>query len=449
MSKPLTWRAALRCSSAALSLFLASCGASTEFYRGVDDDVSQGNYRQAITRVRENKDEYGDKSSVLFSLDMGLLFHYAGEPDSSTAHLLAAEQEIEKLYTKSISLAAASFLLNDNVLPYDGEDFEKVLVNVFLALNFAQQGEPDEALVEARKVDLKLRELSKQYEGKNRYREDAFIRYIAGVLYETDGEINDAFISYRRAYETYQIYAKEYGTKTPHFLLDDLVRTATLMSFDEEAATYRGLGGKPYVKTGRAPGAILVITYTGKGPVKDEVRPTVSIPDTAGTLHTFQIALPKFLPRFRGPRSYRVFVRPVRDTLAVTHTGTEVAEDVTAIAAKALEDRLTMVYLKSGGRALTKFLAAEKAKSELKKNDDKVVNFLGSLAIDVAVGATERADLRTWRTLPSEFQLARMDLPPGTYDLSVNSSDGGCSVPWQNVTVRSGKTSLFIVDDVR
>ena len=250
---------------AALSFFLASCGSTSAFYAGVENDIAGGKYIAALEQVRANRPAYGDKSTVLYNLDVGLLFHYAGVPDSSTLYFFAAEKEIGELYTKSVSLAAASILLNDNVLPYEGEDFEKVLVNVFLALNYAQKGEPDDALVEARKVDEKLREYARQYEGKNKYSEDAFIRYVTGVLYESRGEINDAFIAYRKALETYRVYAKEYGTAAPSFLLDDLVRTATLMSFDDEAASYRAMGGKGFTAGGGPSGSVIVLAYSGRG----------------------------------------------------------------------------------------------------------------------------------------------------------------------------------------
>lgn len=235
MSGLLRFRKALWCVIAALSVLLMSCGSSSEFFVPVDNNISQGKYAEAIEIVRSNRQWYGDKASVLYNLDMGLLYHYAGESDSSINYLLAAEKEIEDLYTKSISQQVMSFVVNDNILSYEGEDFEKALINVFLALNYAEKGMTDDALVEARKVDLKLREYARQYDEKNKYQEDAFIRYIAGALYETGGEINDAFISYKKSYEAYQTYSKEYGTSAPSFLLDDLVRTATLMSFDDEA----------------------------------------------------------------------------------------------------------------------------------------------------------------------------------------------------------------------
>lgn len=443
----------------ALSLFLSSCGISTGFYKSLDADVATGDYGDALETVRDHREAYGDKSSVLYHLDMGLLHHYAGQTDSSTAYLLAAEREIEELYTKSISLEAMSLLLNDNVLPYEGEDFEKVLVNVFLALNFAEKGEEDEAVVEARKVDLKLREYARQYEGKNAYQEDAFARYLAGVLYESNGEINDAFISYRKAHEAYEAYATRFGTTAPDCLLDDLVRTAEQLGFTEDALHYQELGGKAFNRSGLPAGSLVVITYAGLSPLKTEVRSSVSIPDDDGTIHTFQIALPKFTPRYAGSRTYAVNVRRDRDSLVVGSAVTQVAEDVTAIASRVLDDRLALVYLKSGGRALLKFLAAEKAKAAIKKSGggnesgersgNTLANILGSLALDIVIGATEQADVRTWRTLPAQFQMSRLMLQPGTYSVGVESSDGGYSLPAEAVTIRAGKTTFLLVDDIR
>ncbi len=433
--------------AAALSFFLFGCANIEALQREVDANIARGNYKQAIEQIRGNNKLYGEKESVLYNLDLGLLYHYLGEPDSSNKFFFQAEKEIDNLYTKSVSQQILSFIINDNIIPYEGEDFEKVMVNVFLALNFAEKGMADEALVEARKVDLKLREYSRQYEGKNTYQEDAFIRYITGALYETAGEINDAFIAYRNSYETYKTYQKDYGTSAPSFLLDDIVRTATLMAFTEEKEQYEKLGGKKYDrKRAKQEGSILVVTYVGQAPKKEQIKPTVSIPDSAGTIHTFQIALPKFVPRYFGGRKYFVEAVGASDSLVAAP---ELAQDITAIASKALDERLTLIYLKSGGRALLKFLAAEKAKSDLKKNESKLANIFGSIAIDLVVGATEQADTRVWRTLPAQIHLARINVKPGKYTLKVASSDGQFTLRDVPVNVQAGKTSFVIVDDVR
>jgi uncharacterized protein len=450
---------ALRLSAAACSLLLASCAAPTAFYRDVDAGMAAGKYDEAIATVRSNRQAYGEKASVLYRLDMGALFHYAGNPDSSSVYLLAAEREIGDLYTKSISAEALAFVLNDNVLPYDGEDFERVLVNVYLALNFAAKGLPDEAVVEARKVDLKLKDYARQYQGKNAYQEDAFARYLSGILYESTGEINDAFIAYQKAHEAYALYESTFGTPEPPFLLNDLVRTARMLAFTEEAERYRALGGAEPAAGSARPGSVVVIAYAGLGPVKIEERPSVSIADESGTIHTFQVALPRFLPRMKGSRTYDITVERAADSSQAATGRTVLAEDVTAIAGKVLEDRLGLIYLKSGGRALLKFLAAEKAKSAIKQksgndgktetNGDRLTNFLSSLAIDLVVGATEAADLRTWRTLPAQFQISRIFLPAGEYRMHASSQDGGYRMTQDSVRVHAGKSTFVLLDDLR
>ncbi|MCK5571505.1 MAG: hypothetical protein KAJ12_02040, partial [Bacteroidetes bacterium] len=124
-------------------------------------------------------------------------------------------------------------------------------------------------------------------------------------------------------------------------------------------------------------------------------------------------------------------------------------EDVNALAAQSLEDRLGLIYLKSGGRAILKFLAAETAKAEIKKGDNEMANILGSIAVDILVSATEQADLRCWRTLPAEFQMARMNLEPGEYRLKISASDGGFGLTTEPFVVRPGEVTFAIVDDVR
>lgn len=432
---------------AALSAFLSGCAGTAALMQEVDTAIGRGEYRSAIATLRNNHELYGSTSSVLYNLDLGLLYHYLGEPDSSIKFLLLAEREMEDLYTKSITGQFLSFVVNDNLLPYEGEDHEKVLVNLFLALNFAQKGDIDAALVEARKVDLKLREYTRRYDGKNTYKEDPFLRYLTGALYETAGEINDAFIAYRNAYRTYKDSEETYGTSPPSFLLDDIVRTATLMRFEEERLEFEKLGGHPYDRRRQQhEGSVLVVTYVGKGPRKIQIRPSVSIADTAGIIHTFQIALPKFQPRYFGGRVYEVILTSGHDTIA---SKADVAHNITAIAGKALDDRITNIYLKSGGRAVLKFLAAEKAKSDLKKNQSKLVNILGSIAIDAVIAATEQADTRMWRTLPAQIHLSRIHAPAGEYICTVNANDGAFTLRNVPVTVKPGKTSLVIVDDLR
>jgi uncharacterized protein len=428
-----------------LSLLLQGCAMSVEFYKEVDNNVSIDRFDLAAEVVENNRKTYGEGSSVLYNLETGLLRHYAGEYDASNARFLESEREMDELYTQSVSTGVGSFVLNDNLLPYEGEDFEKVYVNLFLALNYARLGKIEDAIVEARKVDLKLNEYSRKYDGKNSYKQDAFVRYVMGVLYEANGEPNDAFISYRQAYDGYKAYDTLYATGCPSYLESDLIRTAGGLGFVDELSEYENTFGMKYTPPPKDEGTLLVLIYSGKGPVKEEVKLKVSIMDKDGTVHTFVAAVPKFRSRQRSFRQYRISVKG--DEMSEDKSS-ELGENVDAIAAKNLDERIGMIYLKTAGRALLKFLAAEKAKKEMKKNDSALANFLTSVAVDAAYDASEKADIRTWRTLPHDIQLARLQLPAGSYTVSV-SDQSSQPVDSRTVTIKPGSVSVQIVPDVK
>ena len=52
-----------------------------------------------------------------------------------------------------------------------------------------------------------------------------------GMIYENQGQLNDAFISYRQALEAYDTYRTHYGTPVPQALVIDALRTAQKLRF--------------------------------------------------------------------------------------------------------------------------------------------------------------------------------------------------------------------------
>ena len=429
-----------------LLLLLAGCGMKTDFYREVETGLSAKNYAVALKVLQDQEEEFGEKNAVLYNLEMGALTHYSARYEESNRHFLAAEKMMEDLYTKSISTEVAALALNDNIIPYSGEDFEKVFVNLFLALNFAEMGDIEEALVEARKVDLKLNQYSRQYEGKNVYKQDAFVRYIMGALYEAAGEVNDAFISYKKAYDGYKIYEAQFKTPCPSFLKTDLVRTATLLRFDEDRKRFEKEFGITYTRPKKKGGSVLMIIHSGRGPIKEENKIKVTLPDKDAVLHTFNVAFPKFVSRERMQVRYDVEVSS--QSVPLRKTAAELGEYVTEIARKSLDDRIGLVYLKAGGRAVLKFLAAEAAKKEWKKDGDETGNFFKSLLVDIAVDATEQADIRTWRTLPNQMFFVRLDLPSGTHNVSLTGRNPYRNLLADQVTVKEGKVVFRLFVDV-
>ncbi|MCK4312948.1 MAG: hypothetical protein KAW88_09465, partial [Candidatus Cloacimonetes bacterium] len=108
-------------------------------FAGIDEKLVSRDYSGAIAQIESAKGKYyKKKEQALYYLDIGMLYHYNKQYKKSNEFLTKAENAIDELYTKSISRAAASLLINDNVMEYSGEDYEDIYLNVFKALNYLE-----------------------------------------------------------------------------------------------------------------------------------------------------------------------------------------------------------------------------------------------------------------------------------------------------------------------
>jgi hypothetical protein len=105
---------------ALIGLLVFSCAPPIKHYVKVNQSLMQQDYDSAIAELQKNKGEYKERNAALFYLEEGLLQHFASNYQQSTQSLAKAEGIMDELYTKSISKQAASFLINDNTIPYSG-----------------------------------------------------------------------------------------------------------------------------------------------------------------------------------------------------------------------------------------------------------------------------------------------------------------------------------------
>ncbi|EQD48191.1 hypothetical protein B1A_14146, partial [mine drainage metagenome] len=68
---------------------------------------------------------------------------------------------------------------------------------------------------------------------------------------------------------------------------------------------------------------------------------------------------------------------------------------------------------------------------------------------DVANVASDEADTRSWRTLPSQMDYAELDLAPGTYDIAVYPMGVSGPVVNRRVTLVPGQFVLLHETDGR
>ena len=135
----------------------ASTRTSKKHFIGINEKLISRDYAGTLKQIESAKGKfYTEKERALYYVDAGMLNHYQGNYEESNTLLSKAEKDFDELYTKSLSRAAASMLLNDNILAYSGEDYENIYINVFMALNYIEMDDFDGAFVEIRKINNKF-----------------------------------------------------------------------------------------------------------------------------------------------------------------------------------------------------------------------------------------------------------------------------------------------------
>ncbi|MFP4467140.1 MAG: COG3014 family protein [Candidatus Goldiibacteriota bacterium] len=382
------------------------------FYKKLDSFVAAGEYKAADEVITEEKGQYKGHHELLYYFDKGAVLQMLEEYRESTDYLEKAELMIEELYTKSATQHLSSFLTNDMNLPYEGEDFEQVMVNIMKALNFMYMGDFEGARVEARKVNNRLNLLADKYEEDHIYREDPFARYLSAIAYEAAGtrqELNGAYIDYKRCYRTYKKHAEIYGTQVPHSIKTDILRTAHALGRRQELAAYKDEFGIERFETyamSRKRGEVILIIYDGFAPYKKSVKKRMPTKDKKGKKFFVSVAFPKFITR-------GYFVRGASLTAGGKAYTSSIAADIAKMAVKNLEHKNTLIAVKAVARATAKYLAA-RAISDNGKN--QTLSILTGFYNEMS----EQADTRSWRTLPARFHVMRVPLKKGEHSIDLN-----------------------------
>jgi hypothetical protein len=399
-------------------------------YHDMRANMINGDWKTASAQLESSKEKvYGKADRVMFWLNMGTVLHYANEFDKSQQNLVEAEKTMDELFTKSITEEASKLIISESIQDYPGEDFEKVLLYLYTSLNNIKLNKINDALVEARRADelLKKMQVHAEKEGKNAvgtiYKQDAFMLWLVGLFYEMEGKssMNDAFLAYKAAYKSYrEDYAGHFGSGPPKFLGEDLVRTAKLMGFEQDAEQFKketGASGETAEKL-QAGGEVVLIHAMGEAPFKEEFFIDGKMPDG----YVMRIALPKFVA-IQGQVAYAEVKAGGVDARS------ELAEPISQIVLKNFEYRLPAIQARAIARAIVKYAATKTAQAGADKADKTgVAGALVGLAGNVASAASEAADCRSWTTLPSSVGVARMWLPAGHHQLEITFHNGSGAV---------------------
>lgn len=403
-------RAALVLAAAAC---LPGCGPSHHTKKTLNAHLAAQDFPSAEAYLQTVKDsEYTRKNQVLYYLDLGLIQHHAGKFKESDASFEKAENRMIELYTKSATKAAGTMLLNDMTMDYGGEAYERALTNVFRALNFVFLGLPDEALVESRKVEAYLDELSRGKNSRRAYKDDAFARYLDHLLYLDADKQDDARISLEAAEAAYGWYAKTYNTPKPAFDLPSDPEAGELVFIH-----YNGVAPRKISKTFQVAwneAALAVNALKAKNDPEANSAQFKNALAAGITGKAITVAFPEYV---QDP--YLIAGSEVR--VGEASAPTRIMEDISAIAHKDLADRLAAIRARALARAMIKYIIAQAATkaAEDKYGKNSGMAIFTKITANVGAAATEIADTRGWTTLPSQIRLARLRLPPGAHEVSV------------------------------
>ena len=388
----------------------------------IDGMSARGEFSQALSYVEEHQEDYQNPNRLLFYLDEGMLAFSVGDYEKAVQAFTAAEQLMEELYTISVSREATTFLINDNTAPYRGEDFESVMINLFLALSYANLSKIEDALVEARKIDSKLAAINLQYdeEHQNAYREDPFARMLMGIFYEMgqgSADLNDAYISYYLAINGYESEYQRFGLSVPAILAENALSAVEFMGASEQGRLQERLPSRHFFTLAerKEKAEVYALHLNGRAPVKEPAMIVFPMPD--GFL--LKLGFPAYREMGKCIIGGRLYAKPLEAGRAYHATFT-VAEPMGKIAKENLEDRKGRIVVKTIARVTAKYLAVKAAQQAAKEAGGRdygaLAGFLTGITGNLLAFASEEPDLRSWRTLPAEILISKLTLDPGTYE---------------------------------
>lgn len=439
-----------------LAALTAGCGSMATrkgFYEPIAQEVETGNYQQAAAGLEQAKADgkFGEKDRVVYFIDAGMAYHYAGEYDTSNTRLQAAESSAEDLFTKSISKAALSLVLNDNALDYAGEDYEVLYTNLIGALNYIADDNYEDAFVEVRRANLKLEVLNQKYADaatefrrgalndtnkvdidyeaeKVRFQNSAFARYLSMRMYAGQGKRGDAELDYEllhHAFET-QPFIYDFPVPDVKFESDDgaILSVVALVGLSpvKESLSLR-------IRTDKDLDLVQILYDDPNNPAEYGHLPIKVSED-----YYFKFAIPQLVDRPSAVSHVEVYV----DGQLLGQL--QLLEDVGLVARETFAAKKSLIYLRSVARAVVKGLIAHREKEKIDKSDKKkddqndrrsgrrddgeddggsLGGWLKKLLVDVAMDLSENADLRCARLLPGRVLVGDFVVPPGEHDVRI------------------------------
>jgi hypothetical protein len=404
----------------------------------------------SIVSVNKNHNNYG-----LSQLEKARLQFLANNWVASQKSFEIAYQQVQaqeqaaKIQISNGLQNVSAVVTNDNAIGYEIPSYEQGMLHSYQALNYLYQGRLEGALVEVRRANLvqenalkknqaelykaqeamadkgvNTNELNKNYpsmagligEVKNSF-QNAFTFYLSGLLYEAGKQPNDAYIDYKRAIEIYP---------NNTYLQQDVLRLAKKLGMHEDYARFEQKFGPYQAVNQENSGQIVVIFEQGIVSAKQEASLNLPVFNTRADFKFFTFALPVY----RGRLST---LMPLNISLDEKSYLSQEIVRLQSLASKDLQEKLPGLVT----RQAIRLVAKEQIRHNLSKSGGDVGNILASL-YNIA---SEKADTRSWSSLPDNVQIMRINNIEAGHKKLVISFAGKKEVI--DIEVTKNKTTLI------
>lgn len=376
------------------SILVSSCATYQGKVRLARSLLQEGRLNEALSQLKILADQPSN-DQLVYLLDYATALQVAGDFTESNKYFLAADKFADIQDYTSLSLETGSFLTGEEMVQYKGDDFEVILINAMTAINYLNLGDLDNAMVEVRRLNEKLRRF--RLEAKRKFTDNALALYLSAVIYEANRSWDDAAIAYEQVYKVDPSYRP---------LHEDLIRSNIRARRSDAVKKWKEafpeVLERPEWKDLKQ-GEIIVIYQQGWGPRKD--------------FRYDNMRYPAMYPIWSSVFNINPQIMPLHSDkpLSLSHfVGQETLFDVDRVAIASLEDKYLSLVARRIGGAIAKEIVAERLRKENQ--------LLGDLAL-LAMYASDRADLRQWSTLPKSFKIYRASVPPGEYQLRIDGEE--------------------------
>lgn len=409
-------------------LFFNSCASlytSKSHYDDIDYFLQFGDNKSALESLHSVKNKnYSEKDRVLYYLEEGMLYRYAGEYSKSNESLTKAENAIEELLVDSISKGILSVVLNDNALEYSGEDYEDIYINLFKSLNYLQLNKNEEALIEIRRVNDKLNNLENKYtkeltnlnnsenseipKAEFSFYNDAMARYLGILAYRMEGSYDDARIEREYLDQAYNFQQKIYNFAKPVF--PDINSNKTYIN----VFAYTGFSPEKVSQTLNINTGLGSIYIDSRSKGENQTYIGFNTIGYRGLKSNLNLKLQfPMLVSIYDPVSY------IELFIDGNYSGTlNIIESIDNVAFETFKVKQPLIVGKTVVRAVSKAVISKITENKVTEEFGQGFGLLTNLAGAVYMQVSENSDLRISRYFPSMIRGLELEIEPGIHDFS-------------------------------